>query len=173
MALLTIDWDCVDVVRSVLHHEGGTKFYEVIVLWPLIGKAEGEELEIIDHSKNALVNTRWGPNARLYENGSFGNGELIPCNLASKVFSTKVSAKTKRGYEPRSEATGRITGQDARRLLKLLGYLGKGYDAGTSNFFSQLMIEERILTIAPQEKIAAIKTEKVKPIIRSPLYGSW
>jgi hypothetical protein len=107
-----IDWSRVEVVRRLMINNFGTKFYEVLVAWPL--SDEGR----IDTSKNALFITRYGQ-VRFKASGGCSGYTAV-----RNLFTKTITAKENKDYvgKPTGDKVS-IQGKDARSMLIELGYM--------------------------------------------------
>jgi hypothetical protein len=93
----------------MMSHEGGTKFYEVILL-----REKG--------TNTSMCICRWGPNAARNIGGTFGKPKLLNKNYQSYVQAI-ISNKQKRGYKVESRLDVNITPSDILEAYRFEGHL--------------------------------------------------
>lgn len=148
----------IRIVSTMMVHESGSKFYEVL---SLSGKPSD--------SFKLLSLTRWGKISNRDSGGSWGKGKVITSSLGlSRYNAAIVNSKTSRGYAIEEENIISV------ERLRDLGFSRVCLEDSVSKFLEQFGIDVPALEQLDADYQEAIKApEPEAPIVRSPLYGSW
>lgn len=167
----------IPIVRegTFLMHEGGTKFYEVMLL------------HTVEHSMHLLIK-RWGKTSAIHGGGEIQIAQFPNARKAQSAADTLISQKRSRGYERQGGATiglhgygGEITGGSAGNIHGLLAaHYGKLNAAAIVREFAPELAHElrgREITGVWIDELGDVVSEGAKEPAPEPErgegWGSW
>ena len=156
----------LDIYSVKMAHEGGTKFYEMMLL---------------QHSRtisDQLFIARWGGNVSRDKNGTFGKGKILTAG-AERYMNAAIRNKENRGYK--AEPALVFEGHNAYRIAsdyKMIRVPYEDQDPETLSFFAKMDFDVNAITPFQSDPVlrelsVSIEIPQPKVIQRSPLFGSW
>lgn len=168
----------MSVTSMMMEYEGGTKFYEVLLLSTNhVFEFDGKQYS----TTNSLCLTRWGANHSKLKNGTFGKGKILNGGPKATGEYAQAIIGNKLGRGCMQEGTKTYQAHNAIRIAeayRLIEHVAE--DPATNTFFQNLGLKVSVInalggnSIPTDNDCQDLDLQKPqKQINRSPLFGSW